>query len=136
MESFSARGGYWVVAQIVLAALYFFALVATPSVSEGLALGLARIVGMVTLAAGLVLIGWSAVLIGRHLTPFPRPADGAELIETGPYRIVRHPMYGGVILVAVGLALGMVNPWALLISLAVIVFLAAKVGHEEEMLSD
>ena len=29
-------------------------------------------------------------------TPLPRPRDGAELVETGVYAHVRHPMYGGI----------------------------------------
>jgi hypothetical protein len=35
-------------------------------------------------------------------TPVPYPKDRALLIETGPYRVVPHPIYGGGILAAFG----------------------------------
>jgi protein-S-isoprenylcysteine O-methyltransferase Ste14 len=43
--------------------------------------------------------------IGAKLTALPRPAEGAALVVTGPYRIVRHPMYAGAILMAFGWAI-------------------------------
>ena len=55
-----------------------------------------RIVSVVVLVAGLVTWGWSVVLI---LTKVPR----GELITTGPYRVVKHPLYTGVAL--------LVLPW-------------------------
>src|SRR5690348_12468157 len=55
-----------------------------------------RIVSVVVLVAGLVTWGWSVVLI---LAKVPR----GELITTGPYRVVKHPLYTGVAL--------LVLPW-------------------------
>ncbi|MEO5577089.1 MAG: isoprenylcysteine carboxylmethyltransferase family protein [Gaiellaceae bacterium] len=41
-------------------------------------------------AAGFV---WSARSLGKSLTPYPRPRSEGVLVETGPYRFVRHPIY-------------------------------------------
>jgi len=134
VDNFTERGGWWVVAQVVLGALYVVALVSTTAVGQGVGLGLAQIVGVVTGAAGLAIGLWAIVLVGRHLTPYPAPTAKGPLIESGPYRYVRHPMYTSVILLTVGIGLLTLRPWALLISLAFVVFFAAKVGREEELL--
>ena len=62
-------------------------------------------VGGVLLVAGIV-----ALHRGNALTPTPRPRAEAVLVASGAYRIVRHPIYAGLIIGAFGLAL--VAPWA------------------------
>ncbi len=41
-------------------------------------------------------------MLGRNLTPLIVPKTGAELMESGPYRLVRHPIYSGIIQMACG----------------------------------
>ena len=131
---FTERGGWWVVAQLGLFAFYIVALVGTEPISQGYALDLAQVVGFTLTAAGIVMVGWSIILIGRHLTPYPAPTDGTVLVATGPYRLVRHPIYGGLIIAATGLALMALNPWALMFALVFVVFFMAKTGYEEDLL--
>jgi len=62
------------------------------------------VVALVLILAALVLLvlaGFS-LLLARSTTVFPRPREGARLAEGGVYRRVRHPVYGGVLLLAVG----------------------------------
>ena len=75
---------------------------------------------------------WSGRTLGPALTPFPSPR-GAHL-ERGPYRFVRHPMYGGVIVVVTGAAL-ITSPLALAPALASIPFLLLKARYEERLLA-
>lgn len=58
-----------------------------------------------------VLIGGAGLLLGlaglgslgrKNLSPFPHPKRGATLVEDGVYAMVRHPIYGGVSLGALG----------------------------------
>jgi protein-S-isoprenylcysteine O-methyltransferase Ste14 len=105
-------------------------------VDEGVGLGVAQIVGAITAVAGVAVGVWAGVLVGRHLTPYPAPVAEGRLVEMGPYRFVRHPMYSSVILVTTGVGIVALRPWALLISLAFVVFFAAKVGREEELLME
>lgn len=42
----------------------------------------------------------AAINLGKNLTPLPCPKDGALLVQTGLYSVVRHPMYFGVLLAA------------------------------------
>lgn len=61
----------------------------------------AYVVGATMLALGLLLLVTAALQLGTSLTPFPAPkAD--EITTTGTFALVRHPMYGGGILVALG----------------------------------
>jgi protein-S-isoprenylcysteine O-methyltransferase Ste14 len=80
----------------------------------------------------LIAIGGVAMLAGgmvglRHsLTPFPRPLERARLQVGGAFRLVRHPIYGGLILIALGSSLNF-SPLALV--------LEAKSRLEESMLA-
>lgn len=57
--------------------------------------------------AGLILIGWSAVHFRLKKTPMePRKEPQALLVE-GPYRINRNPIYTGMVLILIGIALGL-----------------------------
>lgn len=136
MAQFTERGGWWVVAQLVLFAFYVVALIGTEPITEGYALDLAQVIGFSLTVAGAVMVGWSLVLIGRHLTPYPAPNEGTVLVASGPYRLVRHPIYGGLIVGAMGLALMALNPWAVMFALVFVVFFMAKTGFEEDLLME
>lgn len=67
----------------------------------------AATVGLVAWAAGLAFAVWARVYIGRNWgTPMTRK-DDPELITTGPYRLVRHPIYSGIILALIGTAVAL-----------------------------
>jgi protein-S-isoprenylcysteine O-methyltransferase Ste14 len=62
-------------------------------------------VGAVVFAAGLAVAVWARVHLGRNWgMPMTERAE-PELITSGPYRLVRHPIYTGLILALVGTAL-------------------------------
>jgi protein-S-isoprenylcysteine O-methyltransferase Ste14 len=64
--------------------------------------------------------------------PFPRAIAGAPLIESGAYRLIRHPIYSGLVLGAIGW--GLVTGSILAIGAAGLLslLLAAK-SHREEV---
>jgi protein-S-isoprenylcysteine O-methyltransferase Ste14 len=81
--------------------------------------------------AGLLLAGITG--LGRQLTPFPRPVADAELRRDGVFGLVRHPMYGGALLLILGWAL-LSSPLVLLPLGLAAVFLDAKRRREEAWL--
>ena len=129
-ESFHKRGGWWVVAQFALFGLILLAL----RWNEDPAVWL-QVLGWVAVAVALVLGGSGAWVIRRKITAMPAPVAGAVLLETGPFAIVRHPIYAAVIIGFVGLSLKGGNLAALLISLLLIPFFYAKTRHEEKLLT-
>ena len=89
--------------------------------------------GGVLLAVGVVLLLAGGVGLGKQLTPFPRPVDTGELREDGVYGLVRHPIYGGVLLLLLGWTLGS-SPVALIPFCLAVVFFEAKRRREESWL--
>jgi protein-S-isoprenylcysteine O-methyltransferase Ste14 len=58
--------------------------------------------------AGLVFAIWARVTLGRNWSGVVTLKEGHELVERGPYRFVRHPIYTGILMMffATALALG------------------------------
>ena len=129
-----SRGVSWVVAQGVLFVLFLIAVFAGEAVSGVPGLVFVWIIGVAVAVAGSALTVWAVVLHGSRLSPFPFPVDGAPVIDSGPYRYVRHPMYSGIVLFTLGVGLGYGKPIVLLSSLTFLVFFVAKSGHEEDMM--
>jgi protein-S-isoprenylcysteine O-methyltransferase Ste14 len=65
----------------------------------------------------------------------PRPRTGAELVETGVYRFVRHPIYGGLILAAFGWAIAQASVVAVALGVLLAAFLFVKSSREEAWLT-
>src|SRR5213078_4538380 len=73
--------------------------------------------GVVLFVAGLLLRWWAIIALGRFFTVDVTIEKDQELVERGPFRVVRHPSYTGVLLAFVGLALSLGNWAALLVIL-------------------
>jgi protein-S-isoprenylcysteine O-methyltransferase Ste14 len=70
--------------------------------------------------------------LGRGLTPFPHPRDGGALVSTGVYGLVRHPIYGGLVIGALGYGLAMqALVTAVAGSVVLLVFFTLKSAREE-----
>lgn len=132
LPSLGRRGEGWVVLQVVLVV----AIAATGLVGEPWPTS-ARL--PLALAAGLLALGGASLLVagianlGRQLTPFPKPVAAGEVRRSGAYRLVRHPMYGGVLLATAAWAL-ITSPLALLPWVLAAAFLDAKRRREEAWL--
>jgi protein-S-isoprenylcysteine O-methyltransferase Ste14 len=133
-EEDSGRGGWWVVGQVLLFALFIGSLFAGGPPDDVPGIIFVQVVGVIVALIGVGVSIWAFRYHGPGLTPFPKPTDGMELIDEGPYRYVRHPMYSGIIAFTLGVGLAYANPVTLLSSFAFTVFFMAKSGYEEDML--
>jgi len=68
------------------------------------------------------------------LTPSPEPRPGATLRTGGLYRLVRHPMYAGVVLVATAAALLSTVAGDVVVAGVLYAFFALKARYEEGLL--
>jgi protein-S-isoprenylcysteine O-methyltransferase Ste14 len=64
-----------------------------------------RVFGIPILLAGIAVFVWAVRTLGSSFTPYPRPLQAGALVEDGPYRYVRHPVYGAGVLVLLGYGL-------------------------------
>jgi len=67
--------------------------------------------GLVILLGGVVLRGWSFKSLGSYFTHTVMVSSDQPVIATGPYRLLRHPSYTGLLLMAAGTGLASAN-WA------------------------
>ena len=127
------RGEGYVVIQIILVALVLLGPRTWPGLPQWPALvaQIALPVGIAMMVLGVGLIVSGVVALGRNLAAVPRPKQGATLVERGPYRIVRHPMYTGAILIAFGWAFAVSGSLSLVYAFMVVAFLAIKTAREE-----
>jgi len=130
------HGEWYVVGQIVLIVLVFFGprnVPAWPRWAPPLT-WLGSIGGGVILLAGVLLLAVAIFRLGSNLTTVPYPKDEGTLIETGPYRLVRHPMYCGGILISLGWAF-LAHGWLTIgYAIIILVFFDFKSRREEEWL--
>lgn len=127
-----ARGGGWVVIQFALIGAVVALGVLAAGWPDGARWWLKGAgVGLVFLGA--LVLALSGRALGSGFTPFPKPAEGGELVEDGPYASVRHPVYSGGLLVAVGISLTL-SPWSLVPTAALAVVWALKARVEERFL--
>lgn len=62
-------------------------------------------IAVLACAAGLVIAIWARVILGRNWSGSITFKEDHELIERGPYRFVRHPIYTGLFFMALGTAI-------------------------------
>ena len=133
----NSRGEWYVVLQTVL-----FALIALgpesidmrPDLPSGVREA-ALVIGVVLAGAGLLLALAGLWSLGDNLSVFPHPKDGATLVQSGAYGMVRHPIYSGLITGAIGWALLNTSLVTLIYAGVLLVFFDIKSRREERWLS-
>lgn len=93
------------------------------------------VVGLAVTAIALWLTMW-VVVQNAWAAATIRVEGGQELVTTGLYGVVRHPMYSGALLMAAGMALGLGSYWALLPTVPLAGSLVARILDEESMLRE
>jgi protein-S-isoprenylcysteine O-methyltransferase Ste14 len=78
--------------------------------------------GLVLFAAGLAFAIWARIHLGRNWgTPMSRKNE-PELVTSGPYRLVRHPIYAGIMIASIGTAVALSWAWLIAVALAGVYF--------------
>ena len=132
VPALGSRGQGWVVLQLACMAGAAIAGWLSPGAASDLmtiaGLGL-MVVGGAVAASGLLELQRAAAL-----TPLPYPRPEGRLVESGAYRLVRHPIYGGLILMTLGWAAVRASPLALAAAIALAVVFDLKRRREEAWL--
>lgn len=93
-----------------------------------------RALGALLMLAGGLFGTWGMIALGRNLTPYPKPIDDGQLVTAGPYSLVRHPIYTGLILATLGWALLRASVLGLALAAVLLLFFDLKSRREEEWL--
>ena len=87
-------------------------------------------VGLLLFAAGLAFAIWARVTIGSNWGTPMMQKEKPELVTSGPYRLVRHPIYSGILTAGVGTAIGLGWYWLIAVVLAGIYFIYSATVEE------
>lgn len=132
------RGEYWVLLQAILLLGYILLPVYHPAgfaVQPPLLYGVWAVAGLLFCAAVILLVK-GLIDLGHNLTPLPYPREAGELVQSGVYSIVRHPLYSGVTLAAAAYAIGQLSISHFVATLVLFVFFNLKANREENWLCE
>jgi protein-S-isoprenylcysteine O-methyltransferase Ste14 len=132
------RGEYWFLLQVLL--ILGFVLLPVYRLAEftldppGLYWfwGGAAVIGVLAL----IVLSKGSLDLGRNLTPLPYPKNDGQLVQTGIYGIVRHPLYSGLTLAAISWAMAQLSLSHLIAAIILFAFLNAKANREEDWLTE
>ena len=93
-------------------------------------------VGAAMVAAGLGFAVWARAHLGRNWSGIITVKEGHTLVRTGPYRIVRHPIYTGLLLAVIGTAAAFGEWRGVLAVICVLVGFLRKIQVEERRMSE
>jgi len=89
--------------------------------------------GLVLFAGGLGFAIWARVHIGSNWGSPMTQKDEPELVTSGPYRLVRHPIYSGILAAGLGTAVALSWTWLIAVALAGVYFLYSATVEERYM---
>lgn len=80
-----------------------------------------HILGFFLFVSGLLYRLWAIRTLGQYYSHIVRKVDGHRVVDTGPYKYIRHPAYAGMILANAGIVIYFLNTVTLIIYLIVFV---------------
>ena len=91
--------------------------------------------GFLLIIFGLIIMFMAIKDLGSNLSPLPRPLPNANLITSGIYRFMRHPMYFSLILISFGLFITKLSLYQLCLTISLALIIKFKIVLEEKYLN-
>lgn len=130
-----AANWFWVAAQFTLLIVWAVVVVNTaPFVVSSNGSLVVSYSGLGIVTVGLVQVMAAFYALGWNVTPMPSPRKDRELVTSGIFRHVRHPIYGGLLLMITGTSLARFSFWGLLLVVPLVIFFLLKSSYEEKQL--
>lgn len=130
-QSIFERGAWYVVVQGILIGLILFGPQGSLLVSSEPATSILQSCGIAIGLLATVIMVIAVINLGKNLTPLPCPKDSAVLIQKGLYQFVRHPIYFGVLLVALAWLLIFPGMYVLIYAIGLFFLFDIKARREE-----
>ncbi len=116
--------------QLLLFVAYIFDV---PLMVVDIPIGLSYL-GLVLAMAGIIISLIALIQIRKSLSPFPTPLPNAQLITQGIFKHIRHPIYSGIILAALGYSVYTASLYRALITILLYTLFYFKSRYEEKLL--
>jgi protein-S-isoprenylcysteine O-methyltransferase Ste14 len=98
---------------------------------------LPAVVGLAVMCLGAALRYWSVSVLGRFFTVTVGVAEGQRVVDTGPYSLLRHPSYTGMLVVYAGVGIALDSWWGVAAAVAVpTLAVLNRIKHEERVLTE
>jgi protein-S-isoprenylcysteine O-methyltransferase len=92
-------------------------------------------IGVILCAAGMAFLVWARQRLGRNWSQTAAAKVGQELVKSGPYRYIRHPMYAGGLIACISSAIVAGGAWVFLLLILGPLFIW-RVGAEDKLLAE
>lgn len=89
------------------------------------------VASLLLIVIGFVLALWSSANLGRSISILP---EARKIVTTGPYSVIRHPLYLGEMVGTAGVALQFGQPWAFILWGLQCLFQVLRMQYEERLL--
>ncbi len=93
-------------------------------------------VGFLFIITALIIMLKAIKDLGSNLSPFPRPVANGNLITSGIYRFMRHPMYYSLIFISFGIFIIKLSFYYLILSISLLLVIKFKIILEEQYLKN
>jgi len=122
--------------QFFIVSLHFFQLEFIPQKQIIQVSPLSYLLGFLIIIIALIILLVAIKDLGRNLSPFPRPINNSNLVTTGIYRFMRHPMYYSLIFISFGIFIIKLSIYYLFLSIGLGLIIKFKIALEEQYLSN
>ena len=120
--------------QFFIISLHFFQWVLIPQKQIIQAGPFSYFLGILIIIIAFIIMLVSIKDLGRNLSPSPRPINNSNLVTTGIYQFMRHPMYYSLIFISFGVFIIKLSIYYLFLSISLALIIKFKIALEEKYL--
>ena len=122
--------------QFIIIILHFFQWEFIPQKQIIQVSPLSYLVGVLIIIFAFMILLVAIKDLGSNLSPFPRPLNNSNLVTTGIYRFMRHPIYYALIFISFGVFITKLSIYYLLLSISLCLVIKFKIVLEEQYLNN
>jgi protein-S-isoprenylcysteine O-methyltransferase Ste14 len=93
------------------------------------------VIGVIICAAGILFAIWSRRYLGSNWSTSPSIKEQHELVMSGPYRFIRHPIYTGILLAQLGSIIATGSPLWLIAFATFFIVYVYRLNLEEKLMA-
>ncbi len=94
------------------------------------------LLGFIIIIIASIIIFLAIKDLGSNLSPFPKPISNGNLVTSGVYRFIRHPMYYSLILISLGFFIINLSFYYLCLTISLTLVIKFKITLEEKYLKN